>query len=79
MHLNPHHPTGSGLRDQWHKVAALIMLKLGATEVEITAEDIERLSDIAIVAKAFDDALTFTLVDGTTGRALARQAGGLPS
>lgn len=39
--VNPHHPVTRAAHDQWHKLCAIIMHKLGATHVEITDADVD--------------------------------------
>lgn len=43
----PNHPVVKALEQDWHKVAALIMVKLGVTHVEITTEDMERIVSLS--------------------------------
>jgi len=44
MELNPNNPVARAASGQWHKIAALIMHKLGVTHVEIRAEDSDALT-----------------------------------
>lgn len=44
MELNPNHKVVTQARDQWHKIAALIMVKLGLTELKLTMADVEKRS-----------------------------------
>ena len=44
MELNPNHKVVRQAHDHWHKIAALIMLKLGKTELEITPEDVNKIA-----------------------------------
>ena len=76
------HQSGPG-SDQWHKLCALVLFKLGASEVEITAEDIHEFSEAlgagaSIVADARNGRFVLRLVDGPEGERLAREEGGLP-
>jgi len=41
MELNPNNPVAAAARGQWHKIAALVMHKLGAQRVEIRDADID--------------------------------------
>lgn len=43
MELNPNNRAASAARGQWHKIAALIMHKMGVTHVEIKSEDVDAL------------------------------------
>jgi hypothetical protein len=40
MELNPNHPATQAAHDQWHKIAALLVVKLGGN---VTIEDIKAL------------------------------------
>jgi hypothetical protein len=44
MELNPNNPVARAANGQWHKIAALIMHKLGVNHVEIREEDAEALA-----------------------------------
>lgn len=81
MELNPNHKVVTHARHQWHKIAAIIMLKLGVKEVQITIEDVMKIQDdVAIVLDARNEAvtgvLTVRLVDNKTADELARKEGG---
>jgi hypothetical protein len=39
MEMNPDHPVTKEVHDHWHKIAALVMWKLGQSKVTITNED----------------------------------------
>lgn len=41
MELNPNNRVTTAARDQWHKIVALMMIKLNLTEVTITQADLE--------------------------------------
>jgi hypothetical protein len=43
MELNPNHPVTKSAHDQWHKIAALILHKLGHHSIKITTKDVENL------------------------------------
>jgi len=43
MELNPEHPVTKATNGQWHKIAALMMIKEGKTEMMITEEDIKNM------------------------------------
>ena len=78
--LNPNHPTTIAMRDQWHKIAALMMLKFGVKKVEFTEADIEKFSraSLNIAVGEFGGVLQVWLVGDAEAESLARQEGGLP-
>ncbi len=82
MELNPLHPTTRAAHGNWHKIAALIMLHHGETEVNITKADIEKLAqgNVNIILdgrKEFcGDGLLVRLVDDATAANLVRKEGG---
>jgi hypothetical protein len=79
--LNPHHPTTEMLRDQWAKIAALLIRKMGTTHVILTPEDIFALGDMpsSISVQELEDGLHLRLVDDVTAKRLAAEHGGLPN
>ncbi len=82
--LNPNHPVTVEVREQWHKLCAIALHKLGVSELEITSADIcafaEALGEgAAIVADARNHRLILRLVNGAEAARLARKEGGLPS
>jgi hypothetical protein len=79
--INPNHPVTIKTRDQWHKIAALLMSKAGHDEVVITSADIDKLlnSDRAnIVIRYRQHDIQLRLVDNKEAARLAREEGGLP-
>lgn len=42
--LNPNNPVARATFGEWHKIAALIMHKLGVKRVEITNEDVDSMT-----------------------------------
>jgi hypothetical protein len=82
MELNPNHKVTRQARDQWHKIAALIMVKQNLTELPITPADVAKLAagNVNIVLDARGEAatgiLTIRLVDDKTAADLARREGG---
>ena len=82
MELNPNHKVVQQAREQWHKIAALIMLKLGKTELQITMDDVNKVAagNVNIVLDARGESetgiLTVRIVDDKTAEALARREGG---
>ena len=81
MELNPNHKVVIQAHNQWHKIAALIMVKLGKTELQLTLDDVAKLtSDVNIVLDARGERgtgiLTVRIVDDKTAAELARKEGG---
>jgi hypothetical protein len=80
MKLNPNHPVNRGLDNQWHKIAALIMKKLGVNHVVITEQDIDSMQQgMFIAVQERHDGLHVCFVDEATAHRLVRENGGLPS
>lgn len=78
--LNPNHPTTKAVTDHWHKLAALLMHKMGAAHVVITMSDLETLRPgTCIVVQELNDGLHLRVVDITTAEQMAREHGGLPN
>lgn len=78
--LNPNHPMTEGVRDQWHKIVALLVERTPEKHVVITTADIQRLPlDSAVVVEDRMDGLHVYLVGMDEARKLAREAGGLPT
>lgn len=80
MELNPNHPTTKAISDHWHKIAALIMHKLGTDHIVITTEDILSMMEAekAIAAQELKDGLHIFTLTMEDARSLAAQEGGLP-
>lgn len=82
MEINPNHSVTQALHDQWHAVIAVMMIKLGITEMEITPADIERASapasQKAVVADARGGRFVVRLMDIEAAMKLAKKEGGLP-
>jgi hypothetical protein len=82
MELNPNHQVVRQAHSQWHKIAALIMVKLGLSELKLTPDDVAKITkgNVNIVLDARDEsktgALTVRIVDDKTAAVLARQEGG---
>lgn len=62
--INPNHQVTAMIHDHWHKMAALLMQKMGTNRVIITLDDINRLSeaDVSIVFHGHRDTLELRLV-----------------
>jgi hypothetical protein len=81
VELNPNHPVVIESREQWHKYCALIMHKLGKTELEIYPADVDGFTSSGktnIILHAHKNSVTIKLVSDAEGEKLAREAGGLP-
>lgn len=82
MELNPNHKVVRQARDHWHKIAALIMVKIGKTELEITLDDINKMAagNVNIVLDSRGEretgVLRVLIVDDKTAAELARREGG---
>lgn len=81
MELNPNHKVVRQAHDHWHKIAALIMVKLGKTELQFTLEDVRKIErDTNIVLDARGESKTGILivriVDDKAAINLAEQEGG---
>lgn len=82
MELNPNHKVVRQAHDHWHKIAALIMVKLGKTELQITMDDVRKLeggnTNIVLDARGESETgiLTVRIVDDKTAAELARKEGG---
>lgn len=81
MELNPNNPTTTAVRDQWHKLCAILIFKGNVREVEITPSDVARLEKekLSIVADCRGGNFVLRLVDEKEGERLAREEGGLPA
>lgn len=81
--LNPNHPVTAQMREQWHKVLAVLMCRLGMTEFEITSEALVAFERDypggAVVADARNGRFIVRLVTAEDGERMARAEGGLPS
>lgn len=84
MELNPNNRVVRQAHDHWHKIAAMIMVKLNLTEVKFNMADVEKMAagNINIVLDARDESktgvLTVRIVDDKTAAELARKEGGRP-
>lgn len=81
MRGNPNHPVVREAKDQWHKLCAIALHKLGVIELEITAHDIEELTTADLANIVLDtrpgDVLLLRLVSNAEAETLAREHGGL--
>lgn len=81
--LNPNHPVVQEMREQWHKLLAIVMTDFGVEEIEITPQMLEDFQALygegaAVVADTRGGKLTIRLVRGDEAARLAREEGGLP-
>lgn len=79
--LNPNHAVTREVREQWHKLCALVLFKTGKREMRITTEDITAMADSGyanITVWPKGDVLTLALVSDAEAERLARKEGGLP-
>ncbi len=79
MELNPKHPVVNEMRDQWHKIAAILLWKMAGKGgfVDISDKDIEAFMASGtsnIVIKPKDKTLSVWLVDDTTALRLSEEA-----
>ena len=79
MELNPNHPMTTTVHDQWHKVVALLMLKLRQNHVEITVSDVEKLAQnpSAVTIQTKGDKIVLDLIPMAEAERLAKKEGGL--
>ena len=79
---NPNNPVARASMDHWHKIAAMMMHKLGLKSLAITAADIDKMNaagpfDIGISdEKGHIEVLLLTEAES---RALVKKHGGTPS
>lgn len=78
--LNPNHPVTKELHNQWHKLAAIILHKLGMQTIDISIADIAAFENSyqnngggAIVAEPKDDVIHITLVSMNEAEQLAQK------
>jgi hypothetical protein len=82
MELNPNNKVVRQARDNWHKIAALIMVKMGLTELQLTMDDVNKIAagNVNIVLDARGESqtgiMTVRIVDDKTAAELARNEGG---
>lgn len=76
--INPDHPTTKGISDQWHKIAALILYKIGWDEILLTVDDVERglaEGSMAVVAHETKDGLKIKRMTMADALVYARESG----
>jgi hypothetical protein len=81
MEINPNHPVTAEVRDQWHKLVAILMVHFGIKEFVITEGIINAMPrDLAVVfdsRKLRGDAV-LRLVSMKDAMDMAKKEGGLP-
>lgn len=76
MELNPNHPVTKEVHQQWYKIAALLMFKMGKVSVEITSKEIEEFMNSGttnIVIKPKDKVIQLWLVDDVQALKLSEE------
>lgn len=77
--LNPNHPVTKAMHAEWHKLAALAVMKAGG-HIVISMEDLESFPlGGAVTVQELDDGIHLRIVDAETAERLARKEGGLPA
>lgn len=81
--LNPNHPVTARMRDEWHKVVALLLHKYELGHVVLTGEDVQRFGaehpDSVVMLFDRDDGIHLKIITRAEGERLAAEHGGLPS
>jgi len=88
MEINPNHPVTREVHDHWHKIAALLLLKITGGKrgkiVRISVQEIQSFSSEhdgdfgAIVLQERGDYMELKMVDSAEAERLAKQEGGMP-
>lgn len=80
VELNPHHPTTEKVHDHWHKIAALLLLRLGlrvgSGEVVIKVPEVDRLvgmGQCVVVINEKKDGIHLSIVTEEEARSLMRR------
>lgn len=81
--INPNHPVSRAFGDEWHKLCALILSKLGLDRIYITAEDIAALEarhgGAVILCHSRKDSIELRIVTEEEAERIGREVGGLPT
>lgn len=77
---NPNHPVTQMAREQWHKIAALLMWHFEIDSFEVTTDMIQKFmaTENAIVLDTRNQRMIVRMVGAEEAERLAREAGGLP-
>lgn len=76
--LNPNHPVVNNIRDQWYKLAAILVNRTPGGKTVITLDEVQRMAGKAITIKETKFGIELAIVSMEEGERLARQEGGLP-
>jgi len=78
--MNPNHPVVQEMREQWYKIAAILLRRLGG-EAIITDDEIAAFASASkhniVIDTRGNTNLRLSLVDDEKARELARKEGGL--
>lgn len=76
--FNPEHPVTKAMENNWHKIVALMMLKLGLKEMIFTEEEIDELAKTpsAVAIRMKTHSIELHLMSEEEGARLARKEGG---
>lgn len=75
--LNPNHPVTQAIHDHWHKIAAILMKRLGARRVTITSSDIDAIAGENIAIRFNEHTIDVRLISLDEAQAMASAEGGL--
>lgn len=79
MELNPNHPTTSAMRDNWHKIATVLVNRIPGKRTLLTFDEIKQLeTGLAITIKDVGVGLELRVLTLDEAKKLASQEGGLP-
>lgn len=80
MNLNPNHIVTQQMDGNWHKIVAILLMKMGETDVTITEADVLSMQPgFCIGVQELTDGLHIRLLSSEEGQELARKEGGLPT
>ena len=80
MELNPNHPVTSAMNNQWHKIVAVLLHKLGLKHIDITPADLTAFANSglgAVTIRTEHEVIELNLITFEEGERLARIEGGL--
>jgi hypothetical protein len=81
MELNPNHSVTSEMTEQWHKIVAVLMFKLGLEHTEITPQDLTQFANSglgAVTVRTENEVIELNLISWDEAERLAKLEGGLP-
>jgi hypothetical protein len=85
--LNPNNEIIQAADDQWHKIVYIVMRKLGVENVDVTLEDVKRMSDesdkfaVCLDCRSHGKpgpTMTVRILPMAEAERLAKKEGGLP-